>query len=175
MTPVTEEAFPGMDAGGATLSEDDRYRYRLWRTVAPLDTTCLFIMLNPSTADHRADDPTIRRCVDFTRRLGHGRLEVVNLYAWRATSPKELAAAADPTGPRNAEHVAAAIQAADQVIAAWGTFVDQMVRAGHPPMDVRPLVADAGMKLTVLGLSEKGHPRHPLYLLADSTPRVWVP
>ncbi len=47
----------------------------------------VWVMLNPSTADHVHDDPTIRRCMGFARAWGYGGIAVVNLYAWRATDP----------------------------------------------------------------------------------------
>lgn len=60
-------------------------------------------MLNPSTADETKDDPTIRRCIDFARRLGYGGLYAVNLYAWRARGPWELGKAPHESriGPEN--------------------------------------------------------------------------
>ena len=54
-------------------------------------------MLNPSTADDRRDDPTIRRCMAFACAWGYSALER-NLFAWRATDPRELLVASDPTG-----------------------------------------------------------------------------
>lgn len=74
----------------AVVSDCGRYRYRLdriWDTALPAVT---FIMLNPSTADASNDDATIRRLAGtngFARRWGCGALIVVNLYAWRATTP----------------------------------------------------------------------------------------
>ena len=72
---------------GAVFSDDMVYRYRLWRTWDPDLPTCLFIMLNPSTADHEQNDPTIRRCLDFAKQWGYGQLLVGNLFALRATDP----------------------------------------------------------------------------------------
>ena len=74
----------------AWMSRDNVHRYQLtrrWRASGPL---CVFIMLNPSTADALDDDPTIRRCIGFARREQCAGLIVVNLFAYRATKPADL-------------------------------------------------------------------------------------
>lgn len=45
------------------MSEDGRYRYRLWRQW-DRGPVMAWIMLNPSTADAHTDDPTTRRCAE---------------------------------------------------------------------------------------------------------------
>ena len=84
----------------AVISKCGAYRYSLTRkwSDAPLLS---FVMLNPSTADAKEDDPTIRRCIGFARREGAGGLIVANLYALRSSSPEALWAARDPIGPQN--------------------------------------------------------------------------
>lgn len=81
----------------ALLSPDGRYRYVLEREWDPEGSSVCWVMLNPSTADADVDDPTVRRCLRFTRRwaasdpeLGIGRMTVVNLFARRSTSPEAL-------------------------------------------------------------------------------------
>ena len=76
-----------MDSG-ACFDSTGAYRYRLWREWDVSKPSVTFVMLNPSTAGAKDDDPTIRRCLSFARSWGFGRLEVVNLCAYRATSPK---------------------------------------------------------------------------------------
>jgi hypothetical protein len=75
--------------GDAVFSADGRYRYRLTRDLGG-KTTVTFIMLNPSTADANLDDPTIRRCKGFAKDWGYGRLIIVNLFAFRATDPRDM-------------------------------------------------------------------------------------
>ncbi len=53
---------------GAQLSDCGAYRYRLWREWDTSCPTLAFLMLNPSTADHRVDDPTITRCLTAQSR-----------------------------------------------------------------------------------------------------------
>lgn len=152
----------------ARISECGRYRWwlaRRWVQRGPDVRVALFVMLNPSSADALMDDPTIRRCTGFARRLGCGQLEVVNLYALRATNPVELLVHADPIGPMNDAAIAWAASRADVVVAAWGAF------GGRSPMRqarveaVRALLPDA---VVCLGRTRDGHPRHPLYLPADA-------
>ena len=94
---MTDLAF---EARAAELSPDGVYRYKLSRIWAPDIPPALFIMLNPSTADANQDDPTIRRCIAFAKRLGHGGLLVGNLFALRSTNPARLFAVEDSRRPR---------------------------------------------------------------------------
>ena len=137
------------------------YRYLLehrWGTAAPM----VFVMLNPSTADATRDDPTLRRCLRFARRDGRGGLIVVNLFALRATDPAALAAHPDPVGPDNDQILCAAIGRGTPVIAAWGTHGALHAR----DQAVLRLLAPA--RLSCLGRTAHGQPRHPLYQPADT-------
>src|SRR5450755_1416997 len=87
--------------GSAVFSADRTYRYRLTRTWGSSGSHAVWVMLNPSTADALADDPTIRRCTGFSRALGLDGLVVVNLFALRATEPRELRRHPEPAGPAN--------------------------------------------------------------------------
>lgn len=160
----------------AILSGCERYRYLLTRTwpqplgADPHESRILFVMLNPSTADARFDDPTIRRCVGFAQRWGHTDLAVVNLYAYRATSPRDLFAVEDPIGPLNDAYVRQAAAAADAIVCAWGVHG---LRDGRGRAVLAQLRAVAQNGLWCLGLTSGGEPRHPLYVRAD-TPLVPV-
>lgn len=149
----------------AIISDDGLYRYEL-RRVWDDGTLVNFVMLNPSTADADRDDPTIRRCIGFAARWGYSGIVVTNLYAYRATRPRDLWLAADPVGPSNDSHLAAAVEGAS-VVAAWG-------------VNARPdRVADVLARIrrtnevSALGLTKDGHPRHPLYVRSDAEP-VWL-
>ena len=86
---------------GADFDPTGVYRYSLWREWDARAPAVAFVMLNPSTADAGKDDPTIRRCASFARSWGYGSLEVVNLFAYRASEPKRLRQTPDPIGPAN--------------------------------------------------------------------------
>jgi hypothetical protein len=155
----------------ATISQCGRYRYELARTwVEPdsaiADAYAVFIMLNPSTADASQDDPTIRRCISYARQWGMGGLVVVNLFAWRATDPRELYEHPDEKiGEQNDEYIVANCRMARIVVAAWGTRGALLDRGRQ----VRALVED----LHVLRLTKDGHPAHPLYLPKFLDPIPW--
>lgn len=158
---------PPLQRSGASISADGRYRYRLWRAWAT-GKTILFVMLNPSTADARDDDPTIRKCVGFAKRLGFARLEVVNLFAWRATDPRDLPRASDPIGVENDHTILERSLAADLVIAAWGAtkLPDRMIE--RRVRSVQSTLRSAGCSPMCLGRSKDGHPRHPLMLAYET-------
>ena len=83
-----------LTGSGAAFSPCGRYRYKLWRVWDPARPLgcVMFLMLNPSTATDNEDDPTIRRCIGYARSWGYGGLYVGNLFAYRATDPRRLAA-----------------------------------------------------------------------------------
>jgi hypothetical protein len=151
---------------GAILSPDDLYRYRLWRIWDDDRAPTAFLMLNPSTADATLDDPTIRRCVGFAKRWGSGGIVVVNLFARRATDPAELLEhdRADVVGPDNDEHLRAVFRTVDSVVCAWGAHpVVRRNRVGEVLSLIPP-----GVEVSCLGTTKDGHPKHPLYLRADT-------
>lgn len=151
-------------AGEATavFSEDRRYRYRLTRTWGSSGTHATWIMLNPSTADAMDDDPTIRRCIGFTRSWGLDGLIVVNLFALRATNPRELAACADPVGPFNDRFIRESVHPWSVVVAAWGAHP---LAVGRGAEVLRGITTAA---VSRLGVTKVGAPRHPLYVRSDA-------
>lgn len=150
---------------GADISPCGRYRYALWRKWGP-GGTCMFVGLNPSTADATLDDPTIRRCIGFARSWGYGGLMMTNLFAWRATQPRDMMAADDPVGPDNDVTLRTAYLNAEVTVAAWGAYGTY----GGRHNAVRAMLP----RLHYLRLTKDGHPGHPLYLPASLRPVQWV-
>lgn len=134
--------------------------------------TVLFVMLNPSTADEQRDDNTIRRCIGFAQSWGFQRLTVGNLYALRATDPRELFRVKDPVGPRNGLALIELASHADEVVVAWGaTQHPEPGRASH----VLDLLQAAFGAVQCLGLTPAtGQPRHPLYVARDAARRPYA-
>jgi hypothetical protein len=94
---------------------------------------------------------------------------VLNIFAYRATDPREMRRAADPVGPDNDAAILAAVPWADQVICAWGTHGAHLDRG----VQVAAMLRDAGAALFHLGLSQAGHPKHPLYIGYAVQPQRW--
>lgn len=150
----------------APISECGTYRYTLTRG-EPGARLC-FVMLNPSTADASEDDPTIRRCLGFMKSWGFTELLVLNLYAYRATDPKELFSVTDRHGPDNQTYLEALLPCADLVVCAWGSnalIPDQRY--------FLKTASDLKIPLYYLKMTNRGRPSHPLYLKADLKPQLW--
>ena len=150
----------------AEISSDGVYRYSLTRQWGDGETAC-FVMLNPSTADAVHDDPTIRKCVGFAKRWGFGSLEVVNLFAFRATNPAVLRSAPHPIGPLNDDRIELAASRAGRIIAAWGGGGRYLNRG----QKVRERLRWLGYEVWAIRKTN-GEPWHPLYLPYEEQPIV---
>ncbi|RLA42597.1 MAG: hypothetical protein DRR42_23140 [Gammaproteobacteria bacterium] len=146
----------------AELSACRTYRYSLWRTWDESLPYALFIGLNPSTADETTDDNTSRRCIRFASDWGYGGLCMANLFAFRATKPRDMKAAADPIGPENDRWLKQLAGNAGIVIAAWGNSGAFLGRS----LVVRQTIPN----LHCLALNKSGEPVHPLYQPVTAKP-----
>ena len=156
----------GTDTKWAVFSPDMKYRYVLGRVLDPLWNhdlaSCLFvIMLNPSTATHEEDDPTIRRCIGFAKRERCSSLVVRNLFAYRSTDPDALLEVDDPVGPSNAHVLNYKVWG--RAIAAWGVVAPKL-RAKMPALPEH---------LSCFGTTKDGSPKHPLYLPKTAPIEAW--
>lgn len=153
----------------AILSPCKKYRYRLDRTVAMTGPVYAFFGVNPSTADASLDDATVRKWIGFCKRLGGSRFIVGNVFAYRATDVRELAAIDDPHGPDIGDHITDIINEADILVPCWGNT------AKVPPtlqsfFDVlMDALTSSGKPVMHFGLTKSGDPKHPL-MLGYSTP-----
>ena len=155
----------------ATISKCGQYRYTLERATKHGTAGCAtlaWIMLNPSTADEMQDDPTIRKVIGFTERSGFGKALVVNLFAYRATSPKIVRGlerrrvdGGCPEGPGNLDAIRSLRDRnVSTIVCAWGSFP----WAARQVARVRPHLY--GLEYVCLGMGASG-PRHPLYVRYD--------
>lgn len=152
-----------------------RYRYRLDHDMRihlmgePQEELrrIAWIGLNPSTADEECLDPTLRRISAFTRRFGGNAFTMLNLFAFRATDPREMKRQQEPTGgPENDAIIQVAARESVMTIAAWGCHGSHRDRA----REVIELLDRAGVSLYALRLTTDGNPAHPLYLPSDLNP-----
>ncbi len=147
----------------AVFSDCGLYRYALWREWVPEPKRrCLFIMLNPSTADSEQDDPTIRRCIAFAQRWGYDALDVANMFAFRTPYPSELWQAEDPVGPDNDSWIRSLGDVAECIVVAWGNNgnTDREDHILGTLLERREVFC--------LGTTGQGSPMHPLYRPADT-------
>lgn len=181
---------------GAIISDCGTFRTRLWRN-SHVFGRMTFIMLNPSTADGEQDDPTIRRCLAFTKREGLGCTVVVNLFTHRSSTPRSLWEGNDPSGPDAFYAIRDAIQESfteeqtlewsrdlgkelpfDRIVCGWGA-----IPTGAPPWfrgmhrdhadEVIGYAKQMGRKLWCLGKTANGSPRHPLYVHGQQPLETW--
>ena len=146
-------------SGGAVIME--AYRYTLWREWTQDLPRLLFVLLNPSRADARMDDPTLRRCIGFAQSWDeYGSVELVNLFAYRASDPRTLKRVADPVGPLNNYHIQQAAGRARKIVVAWGVLGELHGR----DLAVERLFSQP---LWCLGYTQGFAPRHPLYVKRD--------
>lgn len=160
----------------ATLSPCSLYRYMLGRSWGPDDEdddvrpVMSLFMLNPSTADHEVDDPTIRKCIHFAKQEGCSSLLVRNLFAWRSTDPAALRLVEDPYGPRNEDALYLG-PTFGQRVAAWGAlgpaWLKSIAKRSQSVIQTKP-------GLYVLHLTKAGEPGHPLFLRNATRTRLWV-
>lgn len=121
----------------------------LWRVIG----------LNPSTATECANDPTVAKLERNARRAGGRGLLMLNLFAIRATDPRDMLRANKPIGRANTIELLRDLECSHEwiTVAAWGGKGSHLGRAAA----VRAAIPD----LRAFRISEKtGEPYHPLYL-----------
>lgn len=150
----------------AKLDSTEKYRYLLRREWDETKPSALWIMLNPSTADHQKDDATIKACITFATKWGHGSFEVVNLFAFRATDPSELKKLEKDIaiGLDNMIYIREALERADLIVAAWGSNGKTHKRN----QDDELISLFKNYKLKCLDILTDGDPRHPLFFKTDN-------
>jgi hypothetical protein len=172
------DLLTGPITSDALISPCGKYRYWLTRRWGQ-GKLLPYIMLNPSTADALKDDQTVRRCMFFARRLGYDGILVLNLYAFRATQPKDLEAAAaagvNVVGPENLRWVEELTKDSMEVVLAWGgmTFKEMdhhgeviLATLSALPRDVTYLC---------LGATANESPRHPSRLGNEARFEEYLP
>lgn len=159
------------------FSPDRKYRYMLWRHRPQMhfgdsgDGVAMWIGLNPSTADETKDDPTIRRCINFTHDWGFTHYCMTNLFAFRATDPRVMMAEPEPVGIDNDKWLLEMAPRANIIVCAWGNGGAHMGRDAA----VAKLLQPFRDKLRCLKLTQAGAPWHPLYVSGNTQPMIYQP
>jgi hypothetical protein len=180
--PLFPDAAPAHDPGGkvrlplepgvvgwAYFSECKRYRHLLGRHWAggpdddvSFEPYAMWIGMNPSTAEENVDDPTVRREIRFTRRFGLRGYIKFNVMDYRATSPDDLLKeGVEPRSSENMRWILDHARLAEQIIICHGALHPKLQHYGD---EVVQALLNQGEKLSCLGLTKHGSPRHPLYL-----------
>jgi hypothetical protein len=152
----------------AVFSPCLRYRYRLsrgWDVALP---RVLFVMVNPSSADEKNDDQTMRKCIGLAKRWGFGALDVGNLFAGSPPTRRGLRRAVNPIGETDA-HVLEMAREASWVVLAWGRHGSLYGRGAA----MRALLAKNAIPVLGLPRVKNGEPSHPLMLPYTTTPEPW--
>lgn len=152
----------------AILSECGFYRYTLTREWDSNLLQVLFIMLNPSTADAKRDDQTIRKCTGFAQRWGYGGFSVVNLFALRSPDPSKLKrSTVDPVGPDNDGWILNLHLAASVTVCAWGPNGQYLGR----DLEVIEMLQPSNKSLFCIKTGQYDIPLHPLMLPYSLMPK----
>ena len=125
--------------------------YKLW----------LWVGMNPSTASHLVDDPTIRKELMYTIKHGGRGYRKCNVADYRATKPAMLTQAPAMRSQENLDIIFGMAKAADVIVCAWGAIPKFLVPYEKETLAV---LLTVGKRLYCLGKTAGGKPRHPLYV-----------
>ena len=150
----------------AKFSPDGRYRYLLTRRWGD-GPALMFVQLNPSTANADRDDATVRRDIRFADGFGYSAFTGLNLYAGKATDPRDLAAMDDPVGPENDAYLDRAAAEHDVIVFAWGADAAPE-RARAVASRIWRICRRTGGAVACLGWTGNNQPKHPLRMRADT-------
>ena len=148
---------------GAIFSDCGKYRYILWRKWNKRKPSVMIIGLNPSKADDKIDDPTVRRCISFAKTWGYGSLYVTNLFAFKATNPVDMLNEKKPVGAENDKYIKEYQDKVDKVVLAWGNY-GSFKNRNKEILKIIELPH-------CLRINKKGEPSHVLYLNKTLKPR----
>lgn len=147
------------------------YRYILGtRGKKPL----ICIGINPSTAKPDDLDNTLKSVERIALGNGFDSFIMFNVYAQRATSPKDMEKECNyelhNENMKAFESILSLSESEPAVWAAWGTIINERDYLAPCVMDMIRLGEKYGAKWYTAGKRSKngGHPHHPLYLKKDS-------
>ncbi len=146
------------------------YRYILGtRGKKPL----ICVGINPSTAAPNALDNTLKSVERVALHNGYDSFIMFNVYAQRATNPKDMEPACNPMlHQQNMQAFRYVLELSTQtpaIWAAWGTIIEMRPYLSACLRDMISIATEHdALWFTAGKRSQKGHPHHPLYLKKDS-------
>jgi hypothetical protein len=147
------------------------YRYILGtRGKKPL----ICIGINPSTARPDDLDNTLKSVERIALGNGFDSFIMFNVYAQRATSPKDMEKECNyelhNENMKAFEYILSLSESEPAVWAAWGTIINERDYLAPCVLDMIRLGEKYGARWYTAGKRSKngGHPHHPLYLKKDS-------
>ncbi len=190
-TPKQTGGLPPDETGTAVFGGLDGIgnptrRLNLTREWSPDGGLLVWIGLNPSSAGSTNDDPTIRRVRGFSKREPNiGGFVMLNLSTFIATKPSDLYEAIKYGYDDNVRDALDEIDKwllnprVEDVVLAWGAGVDcapQMCARAQLLLDLlrRRCKEREEIGVFCLGLTQRGHPLHPLYLASKTEFREYA-
>ncbi len=159
-------ALPPGEVAHAEISPCETYRYLLSRSWGD-GPHIVFFALNPSTANHERDDPTVRRFRGFAKQWGWAGFVVGTLYAFRTDEPAVMKraqrAGIDVVGPEWARFVVPIVCTAEKVVCVWGDGCEPTRSA-----KVLAWLRKLGVPLFSMARTQRGEPGHLLYLSSNT-------
>jgi hypothetical protein len=166
----------GMIGDAEFAGDNDEHRLWLYRQWVPGARGgvpyVLKIGMNPSTARHDVNDPTVTREVNFAKSWGFGAYYKGNVGSYRSTDPDGLRRAAVPSHPHNLETILVLARDAAKIVVCYGVMPKNVQHLAEEMLAA--LIAE-GHELWCFGTTLRGHPRHPLYLAADTQLVRFIP
>jgi len=161
------------------FSECRSYRWILKRELLSGKKTVVFIGLNPSKANSFNNDRTLVRIINFCSRWDYKNIYVINLFGLISKSPIQLSKNKDPVGTNNNLITLKSLQFWQENINCdlWLGWGDKGQLYGRDREVIRLIKNRSNLKsnqnnysrrVLSLGLSQKGNPRHPLYMPNES-------
>lgn len=143
------------------INEDNKHRFALGNLS---DKTLFVFGLNPSTADDKEPDQTIKKIMGFAEKNGYTSFVMLNLYPQRTKNPDELDESPDENIISENERIISDLVSKQKnlnILLAWGDNVF-----------IRGYLIDCLKKIYQLlpsevnwwrigDLTQKGQPRHP--------------
>ena len=99
----------------------------------------------------------------YAKAWGFDAMCMTNIFAFRATDPKDMKQAEDPIGLGNNSWLQEIANGAELRIAAWGAHGSYRKRDAE-------VLRLLNQPLHCLGITKAGQPKHPLYLAGNLQP-----